>query len=174
MIIDDDNDPTSDFGKIDLVSADDDPTTPDNETTRALEGCAPGVKWTGTTAAHVTDNEACGGTDGAGGAAVTVTTISTPNPDGVADNMTGAQADEAECTMEGDDANACDAELVMDFDIRLEDGTFGCITTRSVTVTCTWDSTADTGIDNDVTGGDANEFSAVHAVVGASCKVEAN
>ena len=31
-VIDEDNDPTSDFGKIDLVSAKDDPTTADNET----------------------------------------------------------------------------------------------------------------------------------------------
>ena len=38
-LVDDDNDPTSDFGKIDLVSADDDPTTADNETTHQLEAC---------------------------------------------------------------------------------------------------------------------------------------
>ena len=52
MIIDEDNDPTSDFGKIDLVSAKDDPTTADNETTRALEACEPGVAWRTSTAAQ--------------------------------------------------------------------------------------------------------------------------
>ena len=51
------------------------------------------------------------------------------NPDGEADNMTGAQADEAECTMDDNGADqdaACDAELVMDFPILFKDGTFGC------------------------------------------------
>ena len=51
------------------------------------------------------------------------------NPDGKADNMTGYQSDEDECTMgdNGDDQDeACDAELVIDHDLFFTDGTFGC------------------------------------------------
>ena len=84
--------------------------------------------------------------------------------------MTGAQADEAECTMEGDDENACDAELVLEHDLFFTDGTFGCDTTRSITVTCTWDSTTDVGGTN--TGGDGSVFTAAEAVMGAECKIE--
>ena len=60
-------------------------------------------------------------------------------PDGEADNMTGAQADANECTMDdnGDDQEeACDAAFEMDFEVFFTDGTFGCDTTREVTVTC--------------------------------------
>ena len=91
--------------------------------------------------------------------------------------MTGAQKDEVECTMDDNGADqdaACDAELVMDFPILFVDGTFGCETTRNVTVTCTWDSTADTGIGNDITGAGTDVFTAEHAVVGAKCEVEVN
>ena len=182
-IIDDDNDPTSDFGKIDLISADDDPTTADNETTRALEACDPGVPWRTSTAAQTAAREddaadtGCGRTATVEGRAATERTPAATNSDGTADNMTGAQADEAECTMDDNGADqdaACDAELVMDFDLLFVDGTFGCETRRPITVTCTWDSTADTGIGNDITGAADGVFTADHAVVGAKCEVEVN
>ena len=67
-------------------------------------------------------------------------------PDGEGDNMTGAQADEAECTMDdnGDDQEeACDAMFEMEFPIYFTDGTFGCEITVDVTVTCTWDAQGD-------------------------------
>ena len=71
MVVDEDNDPTSDFGKIDLVRAKDDPTTADNETTRELlRRVHPGVKWGATAAAHVATG--CGRTvNAADGAVVT-------------------------------------------------------------------------------------------------------
>ena len=135
MVVDEDNDPTSDFGKIDLVRAKDDPTTADNETTRELEACDPGVKWGATAAAHVATG--CGRTVAADGAvtdgtAATGRTVAVAHPDGVADNMTGAQKDVNECTADdngSDQDEACDAELVMDFELLFKDGTFGCDTT---------------------------------------------
>ena len=64
-------------------------------------------------------------------------------PDGEADNMTGSQADEDECSMDdnGDEQEeACDAAFEMDFPVFFTDGTFSCETTRTVTVTCEWDA----------------------------------
>ena len=42
----------------------------------------------------------------------------------------------------GDDADGseCDAEWENDVTILFADGTFGCSTTRDVTITCTWDA----------------------------------
>ena len=191
MVVDEDNDPTSDFGKIDLVSAKDDVTTADNETTRELEACNPGVAWGATTEAHMgltdANREKYGGgcgltfnTDGSvkdKGAAAAGRTVAVAHPDGVADNMTGAQKDVNECTTDdnGDDqTKACDAELVLDFDLRFIDGTFGCDTERPITVTCTWDSSADTDIGNTTDGTSGTEFTAANARVGAKCEVEVN
>ena len=120
-IIDDDNDPTSDFGKVDLVGALDNAAAPP-----VPEG-----------------------------------------PDGEADNMTGSQADEAECTMDdnGDEQEeACDPMFEMDFPVLFKAGIFECETTRTVTVTCTWDSNAH-GIGDD---------NAADVVTGASCEAEVN
>ena len=40
-----------------------------------------------------------------------------------------------------DDPNTiCDAEWVNDVTVTFADGTFGCSTTRDVTITCTWDA----------------------------------
>ena len=67
MVIDDDNDPTSDFGKVDLVSAKDDPTTADDETTLVLEACA--RAWPGGRPPRPRYKAGCGRTaDGTGGA----------------------------------------------------------------------------------------------------------
>ena len=48
---------------------------------------------------------------------------------------------------------ACDAAFEMDFEVFFTDGTFGCETTREVTVTCEWDSQGD--LDGDGTAGTA-------------------
>ena len=77
-------------------------------------------------------------------------------PDGEADNMTGSQADENKCSMDdnGDDQEeACDATFKMDFPVFFTDGTFGCETTVTVTVTCEWDSQGD--LNGDGTAGTA-------------------
>ena len=42
---------------------------------------------------------------------------------------------------DSDDPNSiCDADWVNDVTITFADGTFGCTTTRDVTITCTWDA----------------------------------
>ena len=42
---------------------------------------------------------------------------------------------------DSDDPNSiCDAEWVNDVTITFADGTFGCTTTRDVTITCMWDA----------------------------------
>ena len=69
--------------------------------------------------------------------------VETDVPDGEADNMTGYQADNNECSMgdNGDDQEeACDAMFEETFPVYFTDGTFGCETTVDVTVTCEWDS----------------------------------
>ena len=48
---------------------------------------------------------------------------------------------------------ACDATFKMDFPVFFTDGTFGCETTVTVTVTCEWDSQGD--LDGDGTAGTA-------------------
>ena len=135
-----------DLGKADLVSDDDDPKTADNETTIALEACDSGVKWNATTASHISTG--CGGTDGTDGSAASVVTgRSKTNPDGMADNypegLAGAD-DFRSCGEDdgGDDADGseCDAEWVNDVTVTFADGTFGCSTTRDVTITCMWDA----------------------------------
>ena len=101
------------------------------------------------------------------------------HPDGVADNMTGSQKDAAECDTGdngSDQDNACDAELVIEEDLLFVDGTFGCETTRAITVTCTWDS-ADDGITGTATGVAGTDpattlFTADDAMAGAKCEVE--
>ena len=39
-----------------------------------------------------------------------------------------------------DDNTICDAEWTRDAEVKFADGTFGCSTTRMVSITCTWDS----------------------------------
>ena len=39
-----------------------------------------------------------------------------------------------------DDGSICDAEWTRDAEVTFADGTFGCSTTRMVTITCTWDA----------------------------------
>ena len=151
FLTDDDGDlldSVGDLGKADLVSDDDDPKTADNETTIALEWCGAGVDWNGTTDAHISTG--CGGTDGTDGTAATERTghVKT-NPDGMADNYVDTDPavdflDFRGCSEDdgGDDADGseCDAEWVNDVTILFADGTFGCSTTRDITVTCMWDA----------------------------------
>ncbi|MCY3746530.1 MAG: fibronectin type III domain-containing protein [Acidobacteria bacterium] len=151
FLTDDDGDlvdSVGDLGKVDLVSDNDDPKTADNETTIALEACASGVTWRATTAAQIATG--CGGTDGTDGTAATEQTgrVKT-SPDGNADNYVNAAdsvafSDFRGCSEDdgGDDADGseCDAEWVNEVEILFADGTFGCSTTRTVTVTCTWDA----------------------------------
>ena len=110
MVIDEDDDPVyGDFGKVDLYSR----TTAgaDDEASDTL------CKEEGGTG--------CG--DGQG-----------PEPDGMADNYQGRDAEACDPDDGGDDA--CDAAWSMDWDVTFADGTFGCVTTRPVTISCTWDA----------------------------------
>ncbi len=131
-----------DLGKVDLLSDEDNPRTADDETTITLEACGPNVSWTATTAAQIPT--------GCSGDAATVQTgrVKT-NPDGNADNYVDAAdsvvfSDFRGCGEDdgGDDADGseCDAEWVHDVSILFADGTFGCSTTRDITVTCEWDA----------------------------------
>ena len=147
LLTDADGDLTAgDLGKSDLLSDTDNPRTADDESTITLEACASGVKWNATTTAQIPTG--CGGTDGTDGAAATIQTgqVKT-NPDGMADNypanLEGAD-DFRACSEDdgGDDADGseCDADWEMDVEILFADGTFGCTTTREITVSCTWDA----------------------------------
>ena len=134
-------DSVGDLGKSDLVSDEDDYSTPDNETTIAVEACDDDVDWIkGTTAA----NSGCG-TAGTAATAVTPAQVMT-HPDGNADNYpdSTATSDFRSCSEDdgGDDADGteCDAEWEMDVEILFADGTFGCTATREITVSCTWDA----------------------------------
>ena len=152
FLTDDDGDlvdSVGDLGKADLVSDDDDPKTADNETTITVEACAAGVDWEGTTDAHIATG--CGGTDGTDGTAATIVDAAArqTHPDGNADNYVNAAdsvafSDFRSCSEDdgGDDADGseCDAEWEADFDILFADGTFGCSTTRTITVSCSWDA----------------------------------
>ncbi len=67
-------------------------------------------------------------------------------PDGMADNYlaTSDQADVRGCTEddggESHDGTVCDAVWTRDASVLFADGTFGCTTTREVSITCTWDA----------------------------------
>jgi hypothetical protein len=70
-------------------------------------------------------------------------TEETDVPDGEADNMTGYQADNKECSMadNGEDQDeACDAMFEETFPVSFTSFTFGCEIIVDVTVTCEWDS----------------------------------
>jgi len=163
-LTDADGDLTSgDLGKVDMVSSRDNYQTADDERTISVEACATGTSWIkGTTAA----NSGCG----TAGTAATVldSNARKTNPDGNADNyeatsaaggsetaseaaytaanrraITGAD-DFYKCSEDdgGDDADGseCDAEWMNDVTVTFADGTFGCSTTRDITVTCMWDA----------------------------------
>ena len=72
------------------------------------------------------------------------------NPDGNADNYAagGDFDDVRECSDadggDADEGTLCDADWSQDVTVTFADGAFGCETTRTVTVSCTWD--ADGGI----------------------------
>ena len=106
-LVDEDDDPTSNFGKVDV---------------------------------HDNDAETNGGDEG--------------GPNNTADNMTGAQEDVAKC---GDDG--CDAAIDMTFDVLFGSGTYGCTTTRTVTVSCTWDAQGNVNdLGDSPTAADFNEL----------------
>ena len=130
-----------DLGKVDMLSDSDNPRTADNETTIILEACDSGVKWTATAAGDI--QTGCGGTAAADEQAGRTAT----NPDGNADNYPAGLAgadDFRGCSEDdgGDDADGseCDATWENDIEIVFADGTFGCSTTRAITVTCEWDA----------------------------------
>ena len=136
-----------DLGKADLLSDTDDPKTADNETTIGVEACAAGVKWNGTVTAHI--GTGCGGTDGTNGSAASIvdSDARATHPDGKADNYprtNTAYSDFRGCSEDDggddDDGSMCDATWVNDVEILFADGTFGCSTTRMVTITCEWDA----------------------------------
>ena len=62
-----------------------------------------------------------------------------PEPDGKADNYQGREAETCDPDDGGGD-EVCDAAWSMDYDVTFADGTFGCSTKRSVTVSCEWDA----------------------------------
>ena len=135
-----------DLGKVDMLSDSDNPRTADDETTILLEACAAGTKWTATNAADVLAG-GCGGVIAENHQVGRTAT----NPDGNADNypamLEGAATgfgDFRGCTEDdgGDDADGseCDATWENDIEILFADGTFGCSTTRAITVTCEWDA----------------------------------
>ena len=133
-----------DLGKADLVSDVDDPKTADNETTPVLETCTGGGTWTAADYEAGNPSAACvGGTYNETGDSLGIKT----NPDGKADNYemgNNAFSDFRACG-EGDggddaDGSECDAEWMHDVTVLFADGTFGCTTTRDVTVTCMWDA----------------------------------
>ena len=154
FLVDEDSDPImGDFGKVDLVTAEDDWQTADNETTLALEACdADGADDDAETAADnekwlpVDSDDAEGGFgcktpaqgEGAGTAATAGTKYKT-NPDGEADNYPGRSARKCDPDDGGGD-EACDNEWSEDYEILFADGTFGCSTTRMVTIECEWDA----------------------------------
>ena len=143
LLTDADGDLTAgDLGKADLVSDEDDSDTADNETTIAVEACADGVDWDPDLAA----DDIATGCEGSAASVVDAAARAT-HPDGMADNYpsTLAGADDFRACSEmdgGDDADGseCDAEWEMDVEILFADGTFGCSTTREITVSCTWDA----------------------------------
>ena len=135
-----------DLGKVDFVSDTDDFRTADDERSIEVEECSAGVTWSATNAAGIATG--CDGSPAADAAPARYAT----HPDGKADNYpvedasgnaTGF-ADFRGCSEDdgGDDADGteCDAEWVNDVTILFADGTFGCSTTRDITVTCTWDA----------------------------------
>ena len=75
-----------------------------------------------------------------------------------------------------DGGKGCDAEIDMTFDVLFGSGTYGCETTRSVTLTCTWDAQGDVDDDDDTAAGTEISGTAGTNVTldgtFASCKVE--
>ena len=62
-------------------------------------------------------------------------------PDGKADNYAAGDDARACSDMDnGEDDEICDAQWSETYDVLFADGTFGCSTTRSVTITCSWDA----------------------------------
>ena len=156
------------------MSAKDDLSTADDETTLGLETCGRGVAWRAPPATddHQGRLRPIGGRKWRlGRDGWSEDNVNRTNPDGEADNMTGYQSDADECTMADNGAKqdeACDAELVIDHDLFFTDGTFGCEIFQPVTVTCTWDSNASTITMT------CRRHRAAEVMTGAECKVEAN
>ena len=142
FLTDSDGDLTAgDLGKADLVSDRDDFKTADDETTIGVEECAAGVTWSATNTAGIAS-----GCDGSA-ASVVDTTKRATHPDGKADNYAADNTDFSDfrACSEGDggdddDGSICDAVWTRDAEILFADGTFGCSTTRMVSITCTWDA----------------------------------
>ena len=77
----------------------------------------------------------------------TATNDNATHPDGLADNYPAGGTFEAsvrKCTEadggDDDDGTICDAVWTREADVLFADGTFGCSTTRSVSIKCTWDA----------------------------------
>ena len=148
FLTDDDGDlvaSAGDLGKVDMVSDTENWQTEDSELTVAVEACGAGETYIKGSSATTSGCVTAGGT---APAAVTPARYAT-HPDGNADNYVDTApavnfADFRGCSEDdgGDDADGseCDAEWVNDVTITFADGTFGCSTTRDVTITCTWDA----------------------------------
>ena len=148
FLTDDDGDlvdAAGDLGKVDMVSDDDDFMTEDDETTIAVEACADGETYIKGSSAATSGCVTAGGTrpsDANGDGFAT-------HPDGNADNYVDtapsvAFSDFRGCSEDdgGDDADGseCDADWENEVEVLFADGTFGCSTTRMVTISCTWDA----------------------------------
>ena len=148
FLTDDDGDlvdSAGDLGKVDMVSDSDDFMTEDDETTVAVEACADGTDYVkGSSAA----TSGCGSEGGARPSDANGDGFAT-HPDGNADNYVDTApavnfADFRGCSEDdgGDDADGsqCDAEWENEVEILFADGTFGCSTTRTVTISCSWNA----------------------------------
>ena len=135
-------DAVGDLGKADLLSDTDDFMTEDDETTINVEACADGETYIKGSTAATSGCVTAGGTRPSDANGEGVAT----HPDGNADNYpdSTATSDFRGCSEDdgGDDADGteCDAEWTHDVEILFADGTFGCTTTRMITVTCEWDA----------------------------------
>ena len=112
-----------DLGKVDLVSAADDGDTEDVDETN--EAGNPD----GRADNYETRTEASGSGDD-------LVRASRSPVDGAADFYKCTEDDGGD----DDDGTICDAVWTRDAEVKFADGTFGCSTTRTVSITCTWDA----------------------------------
>ena len=148
-----------DLGKVDLISDTDSNATADDETSVEVEACTTGNKWRkifDSTGNGTADMYTCGSDNDVVTSATDAVAVSparyATHPDGKADNYVDtapsvAFSDFRGCSEDdgGDNdpegANTtCDATWVHDVTVTFADGTFGCTTTRDITITCEWNA----------------------------------
>ena len=157
FLTDDDGDlvaSAGDLGKVDMLSDKDDPKTVDDETSIEVEECGTdGHEWRlsyDDDGDGEADEYTCSNPDDGVVTTETAaedTTATATHPDGRADNYAASNDDYSDfrkCSEDDggddDDGSICDADWTRDAEIVFADGTFGCSTTRMVSITCTWDA----------------------------------